>query len=181
MDKPSNNIILKALRERRSIRKYEEKEINNSLVKELLTAGMYAPSAVNKQPWHFIVIQEPSLLKEVGTFHPNAKMLERSALGILVCADEKQAHHGGYWIQDCSAATQNILLAAHALGLGAVWLGIHPREQRKEGVRRLFKLPDHIQPLSLVSIGYPAEKKEQPDRYRPERIHLNEFGNKWNP
>lgn len=90
-----------------------------------------------------------------------------------MCGDENLELSQGYWVVDCSAATQNILLAAHGLGLGAVWLGVHPREERKKDMRRLFNLPQNIQPLSLISIGYPDEQKKTPERFKPERIHYN--------
>jgi len=102
-------------------------------------------------------------------------MLSQAALAILVCGDEERELSKGYWVVDCSAATQNILLAAHDLGLGAVWLGIHPREERKNEVRKIFNLPQNIQPMSIVSIGYPDEEKENPERFKPERIHYNKW------
>ncbi|GAI87989.1 unnamed protein product, partial [marine sediment metagenome] len=94
--------------------------------------------------------------------HPYSKMLKEAGLAILVCGDERLQLSKGYWVVDCGAATQNLLLAAHGIGLGAVWLGVHPREKRKSGIRKIFHLPDHVQPFSLISIGYPAEDKPVP-------------------
>ena len=166
---------IKTILERRSIRKYTDKPIAEEIVKELLNAGMHAPSARNIQPWHFVVVNERHILDELAVVHPYAKMLKQATLAILVCGDKKLQEMDGYIIQDCSAVTQNILLAVHAHGLGAVWLGMYPREQRMQGVAELLNLPDHILPVSLISIGYPDEQKEAPERYNTDRIHFNGF------
>lgn len=158
---------------RRSIRKYTAKEVSEDQIEVMLKAAMYAPSASNQQPWHFIVIKDRNILDKIAEVHPYAKMLTQAALAILVCGDEERELSKGYWVVDCSAATQNILLAAHDLGLGAVWLGVHPREERKNEVKKIFDLPQNIQPMSIISIGYPDEEKETPDRFKPERIHYN--------
>lgn len=167
--------IIEGILTRRSIRKYSEKKVNKEQIHELIKAGMYAPSARNQQPWHFIIIDDRQLLNKMMSIHPYAKMLGQAQWAILVCGDEKLELSKGYWVVDCSAAAQNILLAAHGSGLGAVWLGLHPREERKNDIRKLFGLPDHIQPLSLISVGYPAEEKEQPERFKTERIHHNQW------
>lgn len=165
--------LIEGIFTRRSIRKYTDQKISEEHINTLVKAGMYAPSASNQQPWHFIVITERSVLDEIEKVHPYAKMLQEAQLAILVCGDEKKELSKGYWVVDCSAATQNILLAAQGIGLGAVWLGIHPREERKNEIRQIFNLPEHIQPASLISIGYPDENKEMPERFKPERIHYN--------
>lgn len=165
--------IIEGIFSRRSIRKYTDKEITDAQVEMIIKTGMYAPSASNQQPWHFIVIKDRKILNKIAEVHPYAKMLTQAQLAILVCGDENLELSKGYWVVDCSAATQNMLLAVHDLGLGAVWLGIHPREERKNEIRKIFSLPDNIQPLSLISIGYPAEEKDIPERFKPERIHYN--------
>jgi len=167
--------IIEGIITRRSIRKYTDKKISDDQINTLLKSGMYAPSANNKQPWHFIVINDRKILSKIADIHPYAKMLIEAQLAILVCGDELLENGSGYWIVDCSAATQNILLAAHGIGLGAVWLGLYPREERKQAIRELFNLPNNIQPLSLISLGYPNESKELPDRFKPERIHYNKW------
>ena len=166
---------IEAIMTRRSIRKYTDRGIPGEIVEKLLRAGMAAPSAGNQQPWHFVIIDDRKVLDQIPTFHRYSKMLLEAPLAILVCGDLSRELHEGYWIQDCSAATENILLAAHALGLGAVWLGIHPREERKKGIIELMNLPDSIQPLSLISIGYPAERKPPSDRYLQDRVHKNQW------
>jgi len=158
---------------RRSIRRYTNEKVSDDLIKKLLEAGMAAPSAGNQQAWHFVVINEHQILDEIPKFHPYSQMLKQAPIAILVCGNIKEETHKGYWIQDCSAATQNILLAAHGLGLGAVWLGVHPRKDRVDGIRKLLNLPDHIAPLSLISIGYPAEKKPKSERYDEAKISYN--------
>ncbi|GAB4302495.1 MAG: nitroreductase family protein [Marinilabiliales bacterium] len=166
---------LKAIFERRSIRKYKSTPVEEEKINMLLKAGMYAPSARNQQPWHFIVIDDRKILNDLATIHPYAKMLLEAPLAILVCSDDTLEETKGYQAVDCSAATQNILLAAHDLGLGSVWLGVYPREQRMNDIKNLFALPKHIHPISLIAIGYPDETKEVPDRFHPERIHINKW------
>jgi nitroreductase len=170
-----NNPVIRSLLERRSIRSYTGKPVEKTTIRLLLTSAMYAPSASNEQPWHFVVIQERKLLDRIPDVHPYSSMLKEAALAILVCGDEQLEKSKGYWPVDCSAATENLLLAAHALGLGAVWLGVYPRRERQEGIRKIFKLPPHIHPFSLVSVGYPAEKKAIPDRYREDRVHWDKW------
>ena len=134
-------------------------------------AAMYAPSAVNKQPWHFIVFEKRETCKAIIEIHKSSEMLAEAQKGIVVCFDSRLQHDEGYGVIDCSAATQNILLAAHALGLGACWVGICPRQNRIDALQKIFNLPENIIPFSVVSLGYPAEIKNQPQRFRTERIH----------
>ncbi|MFC1860056.1 nitroreductase family protein [Chloroflexota bacterium] len=161
---------MEAILTRRSIRKYTNQPVSDEVLKELLEAAMYAPSASNCQPWHFVVIKNRDILNEIPGFHPYSQMLKDAPLAILVCCDQG-LQMGGYGVQDCSAATQNILLAAHAKGLGAVWLGLYPTERTVNPIKKLLNLPEQIIPVSLISIGYPAKQKPRPDRYRADRIH----------
>jgi nitroreductase len=169
------NPVIKAIVTRRSIRHYIRKNVNKSLIELLLKSAMYAPSARNQQPWHFIVIDQTDLFKRIMKVHPYSSMLSEAAVAILVLGDENLELSKGYWSVDCSAATQNILLAAHSLGLGAVWLGVYPRKERMDGIREIFALPVNIQPFSLVSIGFPAEEKEVPERFKEERVRWNRW------
>jgi len=162
---------MEAMLSRRSIRKYTQQPVSSELVNELLKAAMSAPSATNKQPWHFIIINNRELLDSIPQFHPFADMLYLAPLAIAVCGDLKV--QSVFWVQDCSAASENILLAAHASGLGAVWVSVYPREERVQGLRNLLGLPEHIIPLSLISLGYPVEKKSPSKRYNPEKVHHN--------
>ncbi len=167
--------VLEAIFNRRSIRQYSSEEIPEDTLLTIIKAGMYAPSAVNKQPWHFIVFRNRETMKKITAFHPNASMLGSANAAILICWDENLQHDIGYGPVDCSAATQNMLLAAHSLGLGSVWIGIYPRIQRMESIHSLFELPDHIKPLAIISLGYPAEKKPMPLRFNQDRIHFEKW------
>lgn len=158
---------------RRSIRKYTSDPITPEQVRNLLRAAFAAPSAGDQRPWHFVVITDRTLLDQVPTFHAHAKMILEAPLAILVCAEPALETHKGYWVQDCAAATQNILLAAHAMGLGAVWLGVYTRPEREAGLRRLLSIPDDIVPFALVAIGHPAEQKPPSQRWDDARVHQN--------
>jgi len=162
---------MEAILSRRSIRKFKPDAIPEDVVKNLLEAAMTAPSAGNQQPWHFIVIQDRKILEGIAQVHPYAQMLKEAPLAIAVCGDMEKQVHEGYWIQDCSAATENLLLAAHDKGLGAVWLGVYPREPRVFAIQQILKLPDFVTCLCLVALGYPAEEKPPAHRYLPERVH----------
>jgi nitroreductase len=167
--------VFEAILTRRSIRKYKKQTISEKQLHDLLFAASSAPSAGNQQPWHFIIINERKILNVIHTFHPSAKMLMEADKAILVCGDLNLEKFKGYWMIDCAAATENILLAAHGLGLGACWLGIYPREGRVTGMRKLLHLPNHIVPFALVSLGFPAEEKPREERYKKERIHYNKW------
>ena len=166
---------IKSILTRRSIRKYTAKQVSEDIIRDLLNAGMHAPSARNLQAWHFVVVDDRAILDALSIAHPYAKMLRQATLAILVCGDKNIQEVEGYIVQDCSAATQNIMLAAHAHGLGSVWLGMFPRQERMHKVSELLDIPENIMPVSLISIGYPDEEKEAPDRYIEERIHWNKY------
>jgi len=158
---------------RRSVRNYTKKSISDQIIKELLDAGFSAPSAGNQQPWQFIIIDKTETLEKISEYLPNGKMLKNANKAIMVCGDLNLEKHKGYWPLDCSAATQNILLAAHAKGVGACWLGVYPREERVENLKKIFKTPDHITPFSVISLGYSDQVCEKVDRYDPSRTHKN--------
>jgi nitroreductase len=166
---------LQAILNRRSIRQYTSEQVTEEQLADLLKAAMYAPSAVNKQPWHFIVFRQTETIRKITEVHPNASMLTRANVSILVCWDERLQHDVGYGPVDCAASTQNILLAAHNMGLGAVWVGLYPRSQRMDAVHQIFNLPDPIRAFSIVSLGYPAERKAMPERYNTSRIHYEKW------
>jgi nitroreductase len=166
---------MKAILERRSIRKYTDEPISDKNLKELLQAAMAAPSAGNQQSWEFIIVEDKKILNEITKIHPYSQMLKNAPLAIVVCADLDKETNKGYWVQDCAAATENILIAAQYKRLGAVWLGVYPREGRVKGLKELLNLPVRVIPLSIVSIGHPAEKKEPSNRYNESRIHINKW------
>jgi nitroreductase len=165
--------VLEAILTRRSIRQFENRPVPEDLVEKLLRAAMSAPSARNSQPWQFVVLTDRQLLRQASTVNPYARMAATAPLAILVCADTRLEKSPGYWPLDCAAAVQNMLLAAHGLGLGAVWTGVWPREARMDGFRRLFNLPESVIAHSMVVVGYPAEQPSPEDRYQPERVYRN--------
>jgi nitroreductase len=165
---------MEAIFTRRSIRKYTKQPVSDEVLKELLEAAMCAQSASNRQPWCFVVINDRKIMNEIPKYHTYAQMLKEAPVAILVCC-HSDLQLGEFGVEDCSAATQNILLAAHAKGLGAVWLGISPAGGEAAATKKLLNLPEHIIPISLISIGYPAEQKPQPDRYKADRVHYNQW------
>jgi nitroreductase len=162
---------------RRSVRKYKNREIPAEIFKDLFEAAMAAPSAVAKDPWHFLLIRERETLDKIVKILPNGQMLSQAPAAVIVCGDinKTNLNEVSYMLQDLSAAVENILLAATALGLGSCWLGIHPRQDRLAGIRNLFSFPDNIIPMCGIALGWPAEKPEPRTRYNAERVHLEKW------
>jgi nitroreductase len=160
---------------RRSIRKYKDKKVEKEKIEKLLKAAAAAPSAGNEQPWHFVVIKDRDTLNHLAEVHPYAKMLKDAPLAVAVCGDLNKQRHEGFWVQDCAAATQNILLEAVSLDLGAVWIGAYPNEERERVVSEVLDVPENIRTVSLISIGYPAEKKGKTDRLSDEIVHHDKW------
>lgn len=165
--------LFEAIRTRRSIRRFSDKPVGEDQLKQILDAAMMAPSAGNGQPWQFVVVTDRALLDKVPEIHPYAAMSKEATAGVLVCGDTSIEKYPGNWPVDCAAATQNMLLAVHALGLGGVWTGIYPGAERCEAFRELFGLPEHVVPLCFVPIGYPAETRQHESRYKADRVHRN--------
>ena len=160
------------LLKRRSVRKFTEEPVNDEMIEELLHAAMSGPSACNRRPWEFYVITNPQKLEELKGASRFTKMA--SPLAIVVCGNMSQAlplKMSEYWIQDCSAATENILLRVTDLGLGAVWCGIHPQKKAEEKMRKMLGIPNSQIPLNLIFIGYPAEEPEARDQYEEKKVH----------
>lgn len=166
---------LDAILGRRSIRRYAGGDVDEAALRRILEAGMAAPSAGNQQPWRFIVVRDKLMKAGVAAQSPHARMLEEAPLAIVVCGDLDAEKHSGYWVQDCAAAAQNMLLAAHALGLGAVWLGYYPREERWRGAQRVLGIPERVVPLAVLAIGPPAEQKGPAGRFDPAFIHYDHW------
>jgi nitroreductase len=166
---------LEAILTRRSIRKYESTPLTEEQIHQLLDAAMSAPSSANGQPWHFVVITERNVLDEIPKFHAYSGMIKEAPAAIIVCGDATVERSRNVWVQDCSAATENILLAARALGLGSVWLGVYPIEERMNGLRTLLALPPNIIPLSIVVLGHPGETKPPAGRFDAGRVHRNKW------
>ncbi|NLO90349.1 MAG: nitroreductase family protein [Clostridia bacterium] len=161
--------------QRRSIRRFTEEKVSDELVEKLLQAAMAAPSAGNQQPWEFIVIRDKLTFENIMQMHPYSTPLKEADVAIVVCGNTSREIYKGYWVQDCSAATQNILLEAQYLGLGAVWLGVYPVEERVLGLTNLLNLPQSVIPLSVIAIGYPAEQKGPVDRFDEAKVHYEKW------
>jgi len=158
--------------DRRSIRKYTDQPVPDKLIDTLLLAAMSAPSAGNERPWHFVLIRDRAILDAVPAFHPYARMMVKAPVAILVCGDESLEKSKGFWVEDVSAATENILIEAQEIGLGSVWLGLYPREDRVRKMRALIDgMPDHVIPFALLPVGYPAETKKASHRFDATRVH----------
>jgi len=165
-----------AIYSRRSIRRYQPKKIETEKIETLLKAAMAAPSAMNFKPWEFVVVTQPEILDEIRSALMFGKFNAPAA--IVVCGNTsffKNPVASKYWVQDCSAATQNILLAAVELGLGTVWCGVHPIHNFTKRISTILDLPEHVKPLNVIYVGYPAEEKPARTQYDPDRVHWESF------
>ncbi|MDD5698975.1 MAG: nitroreductase family protein [Victivallaceae bacterium] len=165
------------IKKRRSVRKFRKLPVTDEQVTRLLEAAMAAPSAVAKDPWRFIVVRRPEHLRTIAGFLPNGGFLPDADVGIIVCGDLDAAHSNSlsYLLQDCSAAIENLLLAASALDLGACWLGVHPREDRIENISKFCKLPENIIPVAVIAIGVPAIAPDPRTRYNPAYVRSEKW------
>jgi nitroreductase len=164
---------IEALLTRRAVREFTPEMVTDEQINTILSAAMHAPSACNQQPWHFIVVDSREQLNAIAGLHPYAQMLLQAPLAIIVCGDLSLETCPGNWAIDCSASMENLLLAAHALGLGAVWVGIHPVEDRVKDIGQLLGLPGFTRPLCLAAVGHPKGPLPKADRFKAERIHRN--------
>lgn len=179
MEQDSSEVVINNILNRTSVRSYEDRAVESEKVEKLLRAGMAAPTAVNKQPWHFIVVTDKNQLQKLSEANPNARMAAKAPLAIVVCGDMDKALEGDareFWIQDCSAATENILLAATGMGLGAVWTGTYPSKERCAAVAEALKLPESLIPLNTIVIGYPDTEPTPKDKWKKENISYNVYG-----
>jgi nitroreductase len=158
---------------RRSVRTYTNEDVSNEDVVRALECAMAAPSACCRDPWRFVVVRDATTRSKIADALPNGKMLTQAPVGIVVCGDLSAAHDGelSYMLQDCSAAVENLLLAIHALGLGACWLGVHPRQQRVDALRALLAIPEPVLPIACVALGHPAETKRPRTRFDAAHVH----------
>lgn len=177
-DEITQNTAIGAILNRSSVRSYTEREVTEEQVDTLLRCAMSAPTAVNRQPWAFVVIRERHLLDSIAQKIGSMKMMKEVGLAVVVCGNLDEALEGeaqSYWVQDASAASENILVAAQSMGLGTVWCGVYPKEDRVEIFRALLKLPDHIVPLNCIAIGYPEGTPKPKDKWKPEKVKLNSW------
>jgi nitroreductase len=168
---------LKFIFERRSIRVYSPGEVTEEEIRKMLAAAMAAPSAAATYPWRFVVVRNRQTLSRMAEALPHGQMLRDAALGMAVCGDIQAAHDGqlSYLLQDCSAAIENLLLAAHILGLGACWLGVHPREDRIKSIRGILSLPASVVPVACIALGHPGESKESHATYNSDQVHFEKW------
>ncbi|HQP04908.1 MAG TPA: nitroreductase family protein [Bacteroidales bacterium] len=169
---------LDIIHQRKSVRNFTGEQVDTALLTEIVKAGMAAPSARNLQPWAFIVVTDRILLDSLCAVLPYAKMLSTAGAAIVVCGDMNKAASNtktDYWVQDCSAATENILLATEALGLGGVWTAAFPYDERINPVRSVLNLPENLMPLNVIPIGHPTGEDKPKDKWKPENVHWNSF------
>ena len=172
------NETIKTIHQRKSVRHFTNKEVTKEQLEALVRAGMAAPTAINSQPWQFLVVTDKDLKAKYAEGNGQADMIKASQALIVVCGDMTigTERSRSYWDQDCSAATENILLAAESLGLGAVWTGVYPGEERIKTVKERFELPENIIPLCVILVGYPEGDLDKPkDKWKPERLHWTKY------
>lgn len=170
---------MKEIFARRSIRAFTDQSVESEKVERLLRAAMVAPSAKNQQPWEFLVITERAVLDKLINTSPYTSPIGRAPLGILMLGNTTNLKAPTFWPQDVSAATQNVLLEATSLGLGACWMGVYSNPEAEAYVRALFELPEHIEPFALLAVGYPdREFRERPTRYKPNKVHYEKYEEK---
>lgn len=167
--------VLEAIYTRRSIRKFTGEVIRDEEIKTILQAGFQAPSAHNKEPREFIVLRDREILEKIPQFHQYTKMLPNAGCGIVVCGDKKLQPELGFLVSDCSASIENMLLAAHGIGLGAVWCGIYPKDELMKPMSELLNLPEHIIPIGMAVVGKKVEDKQPKDRYDESKIHYDRW------
>lgn len=172
-----SEIVLNNIYNRKSVRTYTDDEISKEDLKKIVKAGMSAPSACNFQPWEFIIIRDIKTLSDMGEIHKYSKMFKNAKAGILVLGDLNKTikDNEEFWVQDCAAATENILLGANALGIGTVWTGIYPADIRVNALKKYFKLPENICPFSLIALGYPSDEGEVKDKMDEDKVHWEKW------
>lgn len=172
------NVAYTSILSRVSVRQYDDTPVSPGQICAILHAAMSAPSGVNRQPWEFVVVDDPELLRQLAEALPYAKMTAHAPVAIIVCGNRERFLEGVdnvLWEQDLSAASENILLAAHAIGLGGVWTCIYPHEERIAPVRKILNLPENLIPFNLIPVGHPAKEHAPMDKWHPDRIHQNRF------
>ena len=174
----TENETINTIMTRVSVRQFTTEKPSEEQITVLLRAAMAAPSAINKQPWDFLVVDDPAILQKIGEQFPNSRVQNNAQVAIVPCGNLSKAIEGeaqDFWIQDVSAAVENLLLAAHSMGLGAVWTGLIPIKERANQAAELLGLPEQIVPLCIIPVGYPAEQPAVKDKYKEENIHYNKW------
>ncbi len=164
-----------AVAARLHVRSYTNQVVTKESIRALLEAAMTAHSEGDERPWHFVVVEDVATRERIAETHPTAHIVVQSPAVILVCGDQTLQKHPGFWVQDCAAATQNILIKAQAMGLGAMWFGIYPVEGRVQSIRKILDLPLAATPFSLTTVGYPAEHNGLKCPYNASRVHFERW------
>jgi len=168
----SKDAVLQNIFSRKSVRNFTDQEVSKEDLELLVKAGMAAPSGKNVQPWSFVIVSDRETLDKMAEGLPYAKMLKNVKHAIIVCGD---ADKSSYWYLDCSAAAQNILLAAEAMGLGGTWTAAYPYDERINVVKENIGLPDNIIPLNVIPIGYPKGIEKPKDKWDSTKVHWNKY------
>ncbi len=174
------NAMIECIMTRASVRSYTDRQVDDSTVNKILHAGMAAPTAANQQPWQFVVVTEQALKDSITSAFEYTKMVEHCSFAVVVCGDmdnlfKGDIPDGGFWVEDCSAAAENMLLAAHALGVGGVWCGIYPLKEREAKLRDILNLPSSLTPLNVMAFGYPSQPVAPKNKWDPAKVHYNAF------
>ena len=167
--------MINAIYNRRSIRKYKQQPVEKEKIQELLRMAMYAPTGRNTQLWEFVVVDDRQLMAKFQAAHPYSSMLSQAPMMLLVCANLERNSIPNYYMGDCGAAAQTILLGAYDMGLGTCWMGIAPSQERIDAVKEIFNMPENIVPFCAIAVGYPDEEKEMPERFDESKIHYNKW------
>ena len=170
----ASQTVLHNMLQRKSVRAYTDRAVSHEQLDTLIRAAMAAPTGRDMRPWHFIVLEGRHQLSPLAEQLPYAKMLAEAQAAVVVCGDmsvtDKEGNPSRNWTFDCSAATENLLLQAEAMGLGAVWTGVYPYDERLEAVKQVLHLPDHLIPLNVIPIGYPKGDPQPKDKYDPAKV-----------
>lgn len=164
--------VIGTIMSRTSVRRFTDRKIGRDTLEQIVRCGMAAPTAMDRRPWKFVVVTERTVLDSLNAVHPYAN-LATAAAAVVVCGDydkKLEGLGGEYWVQDCSAASENILLAAHAYGLGAVWCGVYPNPERIPGVKKVLGLPGNLMPLNVIAMGYPDGETAPKDKWNPDNV-----------
>jgi len=175
---PEDNPTLKVIHSRKSVRHYIDRKATREDLLTLVKAGMAAPTAVDRRPWAFVIVTDKAKLEELEAGLPHTKMLTKAGAGIIVCGVLEKALPGAgkeFWVQDCSAATENILLAAESMGLGAVWTAAYPSQERIDSIRKVLGIPENIVPLNVIPVGYPVGDENPKDKFDLKNVHWEKW------
>jgi nitroreductase len=165
--------VLDLMYSRQRVRDFTDAPVSDEQLEAMLKAAMAAPSVQDRRPWHFVVVRKRKTLDKLAQLHKYAYMLEKAQLAVVICGDQKVSEK--YWVEDGCVATQNLLLAAKALGLGGVWISIYPKKKHQNAVREMLGIPDHMGVLCILAVGTPAKREQVSTRFDPKRVHQEEW------